>query len=401
MAERRRALVAGGSIGGLTTALLLSDLGWDVDVYERSSEALQSRGAGIVVLPITERYLTEVADVSSLASGPDGRVSLTLTWWVYLDATGRVLSADADYFRFASWNSIYRALLEAFDAGRYHLRSEMVGFEQTPESVTLHLADGRRPEGDLLVCADGLASTARRILLPGVEPVYADYVAWRGTCAEVDIGSTALRDVQDSMLYQILDDGHILVYAIPSPEGSTSLGDRLLNFVWYRNYPAPDAFQSIMTDVTRQVRPATVPPGWVDPDHLADLRERAGRELAPTLAEIVAKTKEPFVQAIYDLESPRMAFGRVCLLGDAAFGLRPHIAAGQAKACADAWALHDALSAADGDIETALAAWEPGQLELGRSAVERSQRMGQRSQFQGTMVPGDPEWKFGLEGPGR
>ena len=401
MAERPRALVAGGSIGGLTTALLLRDLGWEVEVYERSSEALQSRGAGIVVLPITERYLTEAAEVSSLASGPDGRVSLTLTWWVYVDATGRVLSADADHFRFSSWNSIYRALLEAFDSDRYHLRSEMIGFEQTPNGVTLHLADGRRPEGDLLVCADGLASTARRILLPGVEPAYADYVAWRGTCVEADIGSTALRDVQDSMLYQVLDPGHILVYAMPSPGGSTALGDRLLNFVWYRNYPAPDAFRSIMTDVNGEVRTATVPPGWVHPDHLADLRERAGRELAPTLAEIVTRTAEPFVQAIYDLESPRMAFGRVCLLGDAAFGLRPHIAAGQAKACADAWALRDALVEAQGDLDAALAAWEPRQLELGRSAVDRSRRMGQRSQFEGAMVAGDPTWKFGLFGPGR
>ena len=48
---------------------------------------------------------------------------------------------------------------------------------------------------------------------------------------------------------------------------------------------------------------------------------------------------EPLIQAVYDLESPRMAFGRVCLIGDAASGLRPHVAAGQAKACADAWAL--------------------------------------------------------------
>jgi 2,6-dihydroxypyridine 3-monooxygenase len=50
-----RVLIAGGSIGGLTAALLLRDLGCEVDVYERSSAALEDRGAGIVVLPITER----------------------------------------------------------------------------------------------------------------------------------------------------------------------------------------------------------------------------------------------------------------------------------------------------------------------------------------------------------
>ena len=51
-------LVAGGSIGGLTTAVLLRDLGCEVDVYERAGAALEDRGAGIVVLPVTEKYFT-------------------------------------------------------------------------------------------------------------------------------------------------------------------------------------------------------------------------------------------------------------------------------------------------------------------------------------------------------
>jgi len=49
----------GGSIGGLTAGLLLRDLGCQVDIYERSSEALQDRGAGIILLPHTYRYFDE------------------------------------------------------------------------------------------------------------------------------------------------------------------------------------------------------------------------------------------------------------------------------------------------------------------------------------------------------
>ena len=91
-----------------------------------------------------------------------------------------------------------------------------------------------------------------------------------------------------------------------------------------------------------------------------------------------------------------MAFGRVCLLGDAAFGLRPHVAAGAAKAAADAWALRDALMASDDDVGAALALWEPQQLALGRHAMAQSRSMGERSQVKGSMIPGDPTWKFGL-----
>jgi 2,6-dihydroxypyridine 3-monooxygenase len=135
-------------------------------------------------------------------------------------------------------------------------------------------------------------------------------------------------------------------------------------------------------------------------EHLTEMRSTAAEVLAPTLLEVVLGCERPLIQAVFDLESPQMVFDRVCLLGDAAFGLRPHVAAGQAKACADAWALHDVLRATSGDLDAALPTWELGQLELGRRAVERTRRMGDASQFEGAMVPGDPEWKFGLWEPG-
>ena len=43
-------IVVGGSLGGLTAALVLRDAGCDVRVFERSSSALQARGAGIAAL---------------------------------------------------------------------------------------------------------------------------------------------------------------------------------------------------------------------------------------------------------------------------------------------------------------------------------------------------------------
>jgi 2,6-dihydroxypyridine 3-monooxygenase len=388
-----RVLVVGGSIGGLTVAALLRDLGCDVDVYERSSVALKERGTGIVVLPVTERYFTE-------RGGDDERVSLELTYWTYVDRTGGIISADEDHFRFSAWNTLYRALLDAFDADRYHLDSEMVGFEQSADGVTLHLAGGRRVEGDLLVCSDGLSSTARSLLLPDVAPEYAGYVAWRGTLSENRLSTRTREDLRDAMLYQVLDRSHILAYAIPDEAGSTEPGTRLINWVWYRNYPDDGTLTDLMTGTDGQQRIGTMPPGMVRPRFLEDLHRTVDVELAPNLAELVLTTERPMIQAIFDLESPQMVFGRVCVMGDAAFGVRPHVAAGQAKACADGWALRDAIERAGGNLDEALSSWEPTQLELGRRVVERSRQMGTRAQFANTMVPGDPTWKFGLWEPG-
>jgi 2,6-dihydroxypyridine 3-monooxygenase len=384
-ARRPRVLVAGGSIGGLTAALVLSDIGCDVLVFERASAALEERGAGIVVLPMTERYFV---------TRGIPRVSLELPWWKYVDRRGDVISADLDRYRFSGWNTLYRGLLEAFDPDRYHLASEMVSFAQTGDGVVLELADGRQIEGDLLVCADGFGSTGRSILLPEIGPEYAGYVAWRGVAHASALPGWVGEALSDSMVYQVLDDGHLLVYAIPGPEGPAS-GERLLNFVWYRNYPEGSAFGDIMTDADGEVRPSTVPPGMIRPEHLEELHATADEVLAPLLREVVHGAEQILIQAIFDLESPRLAFGRVCLIGDAAFVARPHLAAGQAKACADAWALADAVASHPDDVEAALRAWEPGQLALGRRVVGRSREMGRMSQT-GRMRPGDPTWKFGL-----
>jgi 2,6-dihydroxypyridine 3-monooxygenase len=101
-----------------------------------------------------------------------------------------------------------------------------------------------------------------------------------------------------------------------------------------------------------------------------------------------------------DVEVPRMAFGRVCLVGDAAFSVRPHAAAATAKGADDVWALAGALRGSGGDVAEALRAWEPGQLELGRALLARTRDLGEGAQFRGDWVPGDPALTFGLREPG-
>jgi 2,6-dihydroxypyridine 3-monooxygenase len=106
-----------------------------------------------------------------------------------------------------------------------------------------------------------------------------------------------------------------------------------------------------MTDRDGVHRDMSLPPGAVRERFVRQLRGDAQHLPAP-LAEVVVRTPEPFIQPIVDVEVPRMAFGRVCLLGDAAFVARPHAAAGTAKAAADAWALAEAMAGAQGDVVT-------------------------------------------------
>ena len=388
-------IVVGGSLGGLTAALVLRDAGCDVRVFERSSSALEARGAGIAALDATLRYLTERGGCR-----PEDVCSST-GWIRFLRADGSVEHEQRHRYRFSSWNTVYRSLLPLFDSGRYLLGHEVVSFDQQAGGVGVTLADGSRTGTDLLVCADGVGSAARARLLPATAPRYAGYVAWRGTLRERDASPSTRRALDDAITYQVLDHSHILVYPIPALDGSLLPGDRLINVVWYVNVPAGTQLDGLMTGRDGILRAVSLPPGAATDQAVTAMRRAAADTLAPPIAEIVTGMTEPFVQAIYDLGVPRMAFGRACLIGDAAFAVRPHAAAGTAKAADDAWALAEELTASDGDVTAALAAWERRQLSVGRALLARTRDIGDSSQFSGTFRPGDPKLIFGLHGPGR
>jgi 2,6-dihydroxypyridine 3-monooxygenase len=101
-----------------------------------------------------------------------------------------------------------------------------------------------------------------------------------------------------------------------------------------------------------------------------------------------------------DVDVPHMAFGRVAIVGDAAFAVRPHAAAATAKGADDVWALAAALVRADGDVPAALRAWEPDQLDLGRALLARTRDLGEGAQLRSDWVPGDVSLTFGLREPG-
>jgi 2,6-dihydroxypyridine 3-monooxygenase len=393
MVTRARVAIAGGSLGGLTAALVLRDLGLDVTVYERSPSELRQRGAGIGFLPASYRYLDERTDVAL------DDISVTTSHIRYLARDGSVVHEQDHRYRFSSWNTVYRELLAAYGPERYLLGREVNDFSEDGQ-VTVRFTDGAVEAVDLLVCADGVGSRSRAQLLPDVRARYAGYVAWRGMVPEEVLPPVMAGPLADAITYFVYANSHILLYPIPGADGSVVPGERLINFVWYRNYLAGSDLDALLTDTEGVCHDLSLPPGGVRPEHVDELRAVATARLPAAVATVVCAVDRPFLQVVYDVEVSRMAFGRVCLVGDAAWVARPHAAAGTAKAAADAWTLADALARHD-DVPAALAAWEPGQLALGHQLLERTRRIGARSQVECNWRPGDPELIFGLYGPGR
>jgi 2,6-dihydroxypyridine 3-monooxygenase len=386
--------VVGGSIGGLTAGLLLRDAGHDVRVFERSPAELAQRGAGIGLLPETSRYLTECAGVDI------DDISIATSHIRYLSRDNSILHEEKHNYRFSSWNTIYRQLLSCMKPNDYVLNHELTSWSDVDASeVTVTFANGNTETSDLVVFADGVNSLARATLLPGATPRYAGYVAWRGMVHETELSNDTRTLLDDAITYFVYPNSHILVYPIPGLEGETAPGQRLFNFVWYRNYSTGGQLEDLLTDISGVQREVSLPPGAVAPHHIAEMQTHAKTHLPAAIAELIVKTQQPFIQVVFDLTIDQMAFGRTCLLGDAANLGRPHAAAGTAKAADDAWALTDALARND-DLLTALREYENSQLAVGHQLIERTELIGRRSQFENSWVPGDPDLIFGLKAPG-
>lgn len=395
---RATVAVVGGSLGGLTAAALLRDAGHDVTVYERSPVPLEQRGAGIGLLEATYRYPV------TRAGRPLDRLCVITDHIRTIRRDGSVELDQEHAYRFSSWNTVFRSLIEDWHdkdpAGeRYLLGHTMVGFDDRGDGVTVRFDDGNEVSVDLLICADGVGSTGRSILQPAAERVYAGYVAWRGTVPESELPADVTGPLGDAITYHVHTDGHILVYPIPSVAGDIEPGRRLMNFVWYRNYAEGSELDDVMTDREGRRRDVSVPPGLVADHHVSELRATAERLLPEVIARVVTAVAEPFVQPIFDVEVERLAFGRVCLLGDAAFAVRPHAAAGSAKACEDGWELVRLLDEHD-ELDGALAAWNERQHDLGQRLLDRTRRIGRRSQVDNDWEPGHPDLVFGLNSPG-
>ena len=370
MKHGRRALVIGGSISGLLAAHLLRDAGWDAVVFERNATNLTGRGAGISTQPQFADILRQI-DIAF-----DDSMGIRLDTVICLDQRGDMVLKEPTVRTMSAWSRLYRALLERLPVEKYRLGMQFDRVEQDAEGVIADFSDGSRVQGDILVGADGIRSSVREQFLPQVQPNYAGYVAWRAMIDESDIPERIRAEIFGLYTFCLPEGELLLGYPVPGRNNETSIGQRSYNIVWYRPTDAAIGLADLCTDAGGRCHGMAIAPPLIRPEVIGGIKHTARKLVAPQIADIFGRCVQPFFQPIYDMESPQIVFGRVALLGDAAFVARPHVGAGVTKAALDAQSLANALRAAMENPDAGLARYQREQRSFGSALVALSREEG-------------------------
>ena len=377
-------LVVGGSLGGLFVANILLRQEHDVTLLEKTVGSLDGRGAGIV----THDALAEALRAAGVTV--DETLGVPVTKRVTLGVDGQSLGEMELPQVLTSWSRLYHMLKESFQSERYLQGKTVKSVSQDANSVQVLCEDGSQYGAELLIASDGIRSAVRAQVAPQIQPEYAGYIAWRGVCDEACLSGYTLDTLFNRFGFCLPNGEQMLGYPVAGSGNDTRPGKRRYNFVWYRPASEHEELISLLTDDDGHHYPTGIPPLKVSWKHIAHMRKVAREILAPQYAEILEKTAAPFLQAIYDVRSEQIVFGRIALMGDAAFVGRPHVGMGVTKAGDEAIVIAKHI-AAHGATPAALNAYSEERLELGQQVVARAQYLGRYMQAQGSKGNRDNE----------
>jgi 2-polyprenyl-6-methoxyphenol hydroxylase-like FAD-dependent oxidoreductase len=338
-------IIAGGGIGGLTTALSLNRAGIPVRVFE-SVDRIQALGVGINLLPHAVRELDAMGLAGDLTS--NGLTPSTLAYFtkrgepIWEEARGIAAGyrwPQISIHRGVLHTILHAASISAIGADRIHTGCHLDRFIETNHGVEATFIDRRTgavtatAEGSILIACDGIHSVARRHFYPDEGmPKWNGALLWRGLAEGPPVfdGRTMVwagHPRQKFVMYPLLD---------------LADGRQQLNFI-----------AELRTDDTELLERED----WNRPGDFADFLPQFADWTFPWLdiPSLIASAPATFLFPMVDRDPvEQWSFGRTTMLGDAAHPMYPIGSNGASQAILDARTLTGCLLSYPDDFQHAL-----------------------------------------------
>ncbi|MGY3453907.1 flavin-dependent oxidoreductase [Bradyrhizobium sp. USDA 4353] len=363
-----KAIIVGGGIGGLTTALMLRARGIDCEVFEQA-DAIRELGVGINTLPHAIRELAQLGLLDRL-----DEVAIRTYELFYLTRRGqevwhetRGVDAGHDVPQFSIHRGrlqsvIHEAVMQRLGAEKVHTGCRLGSFTQDEGGVTAYFFDRsgshvHTARGDVLIGADGIHSKVRQTLFPNEgAPCWNGLMLWRGA-TDWPVFLTGR-----SMIIAGGLNAKAVIY--PIAEGS-SPATRLTNWAVLVRIGDANTAPPRREDWSRLGRADELMP-HVNGFSIPQVDFAAMVRATPEFWEYPCCDRDPL---------PYWSSGRVTLLGDAAHPMYPVGSNGASQAILDARALADALARSEHPRQ-ALMAYEQKRLPMTADIVASNRRGG-------------------------
>jgi 2-polyprenyl-6-methoxyphenol hydroxylase-like FAD-dependent oxidoreductase len=326
----KKAIIIGAGAAGPILALQLKKIGFEPEIFESRSEENIKEGAFLGVTPNGLNVLKEFVDLKLL------KEDYTPGSMKFFNSKGRQIAelgtayqkqqygAETIQIKRANLNRYVRMAAKA--AGiKINYNKKFLRYSEADRKVTAYFADGTEAVGDIMIGCDGMFSEVRKQLFPAVSALKYTKLISTGGYARIPELSEPLDSIQMTFgergffAYSVSDKGEVW---------------------WFNNYFRE---QQPMQQETEKTLKAEIQ------KHLMDIHKNDD----PLFSRIIKNSHEIIAYPIYDV--PKLLHwhkGRVCLIGDAAHGISPHIGQGASLALEDTIAIAESLKL-HGDYSTA------------------------------------------------
>jgi 2-polyprenyl-6-methoxyphenol hydroxylase-like FAD-dependent oxidoreductase len=332
----RQILIVGAGIAGPALAIALRRAGYDTVVYETMPEPRDDAGAFLNIAPNGLKALEALGLAGAIED-----LGFLNDRLVFQNESGRVLADVAVGGVTMRRGELSRALREAARAAGADIQfgKRLLTVEEWGGGVAARFSDGETMLGMALVGADGIHSRTRDSFFPEApRPVYAGLLNLGGV-VQTDLPPTG------TAMHMIVGRRAVFGFAV-RPGGETW---------WFSDYAVTDEPPRGVLEIAD---------GSLYRERLRELH----RDDPPEVARILDAVRDDIgAWAAYDLPSiPRWHRGKICLIGDAAHAVGPHLGQGTSLALEDAFVLAKCVR----DIRDPAAAF-PAFERLRRERVER------------------------------